>query len=919
MGYHPPRLLYLFLVGVVQLVGILLFVRGFFPYKTYLPGFVSPADLLPSSSHPVIEPEFDRLVFVVIDALRNDFVFDKHNGFTFVRSLMDQGIALPFTAKAKAPTVTMPRIKALTTGTVPSFLDAILNIAESDTSSSLAYHDNWVHQLHHNANHSIHFFGDDTWMRLFPDTFSKTDGTTSFYVSDTVEVDTNVTRHIGVDLPVDDWNSVIMHYLGLDHVGHLGGPKSPLMLPKQQEMDQAIESIYTLIAQQDAQRSKKDSTAKGTLLVVCGDHGMNEAGNHGGSSVGEISTAMVFASPRFYSRPVIRREKHVMPVFDADLDDFGHPVIDQIDLVPTLSLLFGVPIPKNSLGQVILPVLNRHSALTKEKAGYMLRALQLNAHQLDQLHPNPQCFDVATKQHQAFLSNADISLAIESIKGYVECIQTAKGSLSDTASNYDLRNMVLGTVFILASTAQLLTWTWPSVRQDSSQWWLLERVTLVLVLGYSASVFASSFVEQESMIWYYWVQTFLFTLALQSYVVANKSVQMQLTLALSMVVQLLLVRAGLAWKTSEAGHGSMHVLAAALALPILACAWHLVGMPMHKESRWIQLLCKVSLVLVVALTSALVMVYKLRHEGLQLDDSVSGKFYEPLLAWDLVQPLTQVQLGQLIYNYGSTSLLILSLTIFVTKRASHLVSLQPIEYAADWTTTDDSRPFLRLLLYAVTPVLILLSRTHHSLHFILFIAQLELLLWWKRSLGQVPPWVLGFLVVCLAQVGFFVMDHGNTLADVDLGQAYTGVSDYEPWKISILTFSANWSGAIWWCMAGWVLVTDQCQPTVESLSQRWITFCLVPASLFSLTLAMLSLSVTVLREHLFIWTVFSPKYLYQLAWHLLYFWSTQMALGSVSVLFWYAWSHTLPPTHDDDRTSDNDLLEDEPSSPSAIS
>lgn len=98
-------------------------------------------------------------------------------------SQINQGSAYPFTAKATAPTVTMPRIKALTTGTIPSFLDAILNIAESDSSSSLDFYDNWVYQFKNNGNKTIHFFGDDTWIRLFPKLFSKTDGTTSFFVS----------------------------------------------------------------------------------------------------------------------------------------------------------------------------------------------------------------------------------------------------------------------------------------------------------------------------------------------------------------------------------------------------------------------------------------------------------------------------------------------------------------------------------------------------------------------------------------------------------------------------------------------------------------------------------------------------------------------------------------------------------------
>jgi ethanolamine phosphate transferase 2 subunit G len=37
-------------------------------------------------------------------------------------------------------------------------------------------------------------------------------------------VDHNVTRHVPTELRRDDWNAMIMHYLGLDHIGHKGGP-----------------------------------------------------------------------------------------------------------------------------------------------------------------------------------------------------------------------------------------------------------------------------------------------------------------------------------------------------------------------------------------------------------------------------------------------------------------------------------------------------------------------------------------------------------------------------------------------------------------------------------------------------------------------------------------------------------------------
>ena len=38
------------------------------------------------------------------------------------------------------------------------------------------------------ANKKVVFYGDDTWMKLFPGHFARTDGTTSFFVTDYTEV-----------------------------------------------------------------------------------------------------------------------------------------------------------------------------------------------------------------------------------------------------------------------------------------------------------------------------------------------------------------------------------------------------------------------------------------------------------------------------------------------------------------------------------------------------------------------------------------------------------------------------------------------------------------------------------------------------------------------------------------------------------
>jgi ethanolaminephosphotransferase len=76
----------------------------------------------------------------------------------------------------------MPRVKAITTGSVPGFLDVILNVAESDTSSTLAQQDSWLAQIKANSGKLV-MYGDDTWLKLFPGMFERSDGTASFFVS----------------------------------------------------------------------------------------------------------------------------------------------------------------------------------------------------------------------------------------------------------------------------------------------------------------------------------------------------------------------------------------------------------------------------------------------------------------------------------------------------------------------------------------------------------------------------------------------------------------------------------------------------------------------------------------------------------------------------------------------------------------
>jgi ethanolaminephosphotransferase len=85
-----------------------------------------------------------------------------------------------------------------------------------------------------------------------------------------------------------------------------------------------------------------------TLFVLAGDHGMTENGNHGGDSAAEIASALVFISPKFKSLGKALPNPHP---HSSEYNYYS--VVNQVDIVPTLSTLLGVSIPVGSVGVYI--------------------------------------------------------------------------------------------------------------------------------------------------------------------------------------------------------------------------------------------------------------------------------------------------------------------------------------------------------------------------------------------------------------------------------------------------------------------------------------------------------------------------------------------------------------------------------------
>ncbi|XP_037706957.1 GPI ethanolamine phosphate transferase 3 isoform X1 [Choloepus didactylus] len=368
-------LLFLAWVCFLFYAGIALFTSGFLLMRLELTNHSSCQE--PPGSGPLphghrgepgacwMTARFSRVVLVLIDALRFDFALPKSPhmpgappvSVPFLGKLGSLNRILEsqphharlYRSQVDPPTTTMQRLKALTTGSLPTFIDAGSNFA-----SHAIVEDNLIKQLT-SAGRRVVFMGDDTWKDLFPAAFSQAFFFPSFNVRDLHTVDNGILEHLYPTVDSGEWDVLIAHFLGVDHCGHKHGPHHPEMAKKLSQMDQVIQGLV--------ERLEND-----TLLVVAGDHGMTMNGDHGGDSELEVSAALFLYSPTALFSSAPPEEPEVVP---------------QVSLVPTLALLLGLPIPFGNVGEVMVEVFSgSEDSQFHSSALAQASALHLNAQQV---------------------------------------------------------------------------------------------------------------------------------------------------------------------------------------------------------------------------------------------------------------------------------------------------------------------------------------------------------------------------------------------------------------------------------------------------------------------------------------------------------------------------------------------------------
>ncbi|GAB2227848.1 hypothetical protein Droror1_Dr00009675 [Drosera rotundifolia] len=360
---------------LLHCLAIVLFTRGFLLTRTELPHSSACFDVIESpclhhhgggdedrSSSSVsgncngtgwTRATVDRVVIVVLDALRFDFVapstfFEEKKPWMDRLPILQKLASEPgssariFKAIADPPTTSLQRLKGLTTGGLPTFID----VGNSFGAPAIV-EDNLIQQLVQSGKRVV-MMGDDTWMQLFPHYFERSFPYPSFNVKDLDTVDNGCVEHLLPTLMDENWDVLIAHFLGVDHAGHIFGVNTTPMIQKLEQYNKILVTVIGALKDQ----SKPGGLHENTLLVVMGDHGQTLNGDHGGGSPEEVETS-IFAMSRKNPTFSIPSDLGISNCgLNVDGKEICIGTIEQLDFAVTISAMLGVPFPFGSIGRV---------------------------------------------------------------------------------------------------------------------------------------------------------------------------------------------------------------------------------------------------------------------------------------------------------------------------------------------------------------------------------------------------------------------------------------------------------------------------------------------------------------------------------------------------------------------------------------
>ncbi|KAK4411726.1 GPI ethanolamine phosphate transferase 2 [Sesamum angolense] len=809
----------------------LLFILGFFPVKPtlsgmsglesfYPPGFDS-TDLAHNAS--VLPPEKLKSLYQVIDGLPAEFVIGK------------DGKPPPEVLKKAMPYTQSLLAKGL----------AIGSVSQNRLENGDACKCSWREDIDVNKQNLTNFFEILRARSELQFSIRCWD-----QVKDTIQVDYNVSRHLTTELSSADWDLLILHYLGLDHAGHIGGRNSNLMGPKLMEMDEVIKRIHSSIMQ------TQETIQRGTLLMVVSDHGMTEGGNHGGSSYEETDSLALFVSAQRFSDSESRKEAY------------------QVDVASTLALLFGVPIPKNNIGTVLVDV-SHLSKTHLNELGCGRFSCKSGRGQND--GPERLCCSYldATALHESWKSKR----LLRSVHGddyrsavlaYLEFLGTTSKWLASRSTDKPIGLLVSGIAAMLLSCLGLMSLTFLFTRE----------------VNFKGSQDIS---HTDNNIWKWHLE--------EKFVLAEKIQSMKNGSTLTLAAEQRKIRS----------HHIYYIVAVLISGRILR-GWHQGGVNWsylpdiaklleQAGTAHIKSLQLLSLVLVITICLAVLLPLGLRRRVSML--LVLVYIFPVLLILKQILRLQDSTFGsssigstimiQIIYAFLGTSSvgILLGTPWLMPLQNSKTLSSEVSHESPSKLPFDGFKDSLCVIgwgyMFSWCLLQMLLQQPINSVPVSLLLLQVVATIrYFSGGNLHHKQWVEVAALYYVGMTGHFGLGNTNTLATVDVAGAFIGISSHS----TIISVSNSQDVDF-----GHLLKTTLGYP------------CLVPLGLNSILLLAYIIVLLGMRNHLFIWSVFSPKFLYVCATTVcVYIGVSIMALTATYTCIVFAMRSTLKGSSRDSST-----------------
>lgn len=160
---------------------------------------------------------------------------------------------------------------------------------------------------------------------------------------------------------------------------------------------------------------------------------------------------------------------------------------------------------------------------------------------------------------------------------------------------------------------------------------------------------------------------------------------------------------------------------------------------------------------------------------------------------------------------------------------------------------------------------------------------------------SLKQWVEVAAVYYLGMAGHFALGNTNTLATIDVAGAFMGLSSHSTILSGILMFIITYASPMLAILSmlvnislkGTNSIVNSQDVDLQHLLKMTLGYpCLVPLGLNSVLLVAYTIILLLMRNHLFVWSVFSPKFVYVCATTACIYLGVLIVASTVFYTFW---------------------------------